>query len=125
MGLGRFRMADDTQDAQAVARRLTRALEARDLESLGEILSPDVRWGGEEDTQTCHSRADVLAWYGGLHARGFRASVVEAAVEPDRIVLTLDVARPGGGTSRNEQVFRIAGGRIVDIRDNEAPAHHH
>ena len=119
-------MGEDRQDAQAIARRLTSALEARDLESLGEILAPDVRWGGEEDTpQTCHSRADVLAWYGGLHARGFRASVVEAAVEPDRIVLTLDVTRPGGGTSRNEQVFRIAGGRIVDIRDNEAPAHHH
>ena len=70
-------MAEDRPDAQAIARRLTSALQARDLESLGEILAPDVRWGGEEDTpQTCHNRADVLAWYGGLHARGFRASVV-------------------------------------------------
>ncbi|MCW3036311.1 MAG: SnoaL-like protein [Actinobacteria bacterium] len=55
-------MGEDRQDAQAIARRLTRALEARDLESLGEILALDVRWGGEEDTpQTCHSRDDVLA----------------------------------------------------------------
>ncbi|MEA2591052.1 MAG: SnoaL-like domain, partial [Actinomycetota bacterium] len=124
--LGRCRTGEDRQGAQAIARRLTSALEARDLESLGEILAPDVRWGGEEDTpQTCHSRADVLAWYGGLHARGFRASVVEAAVEPDSVVLTLDVTRPGGGTSRNYQLFRIAGGCIVDIRDNEAPVHHH
>ncbi|MCW3045460.1 MAG: SnoaL-like protein [Actinobacteria bacterium] len=50
------------QGAQAIARRLTSALEARDLESLGNLLAPDVRWGGEEDTpQTCHSRDDVLA----------------------------------------------------------------
>ena len=119
-------MAGDSQDAQAIAQRLRGAFEARDLERLGDLLDPDVRWGGEEDTpQTCHSRADVLAWYGGLYARGFRASVVEVAAEPDRIVLTLDVSRPGGGTGRNSQVFRIAGGRIVDIRDNEAPAHHH
>jgi hypothetical protein len=126
MGTGGSGIAEDRQGAQAIAHRLTTALEARDLESLREILAPDVRWGGEEDTpQTCHSRADVLAWYAGLHARGFRASVVETAVEPDRIVLTLDVTRPGGGTSRNYQVFQIARGRIVDIRDNEAPAHHH
>jgi hypothetical protein len=116
-------MARDSQDAQAIARRLRSAFEARDLESLGDILAPDVRWGGEEETpQTCHSRADVLAWYGGLDARGFRASVVEAVVEPDRIVLTLDMTGPGG-TRRNYQVFRVAGGRIIDIRDNEeAPA---
>ena len=119
-------MAGDTQDAQAIAQQLRSAFEGLDLESLGEILAPDVRWGGEEDTpQTCHSRADVLAWYGDLSARGFRANVVEAAVEPDRVVLTLDVSRPGGGTSRNYQAFRIAGGRIVDIRDHgEAPAAH-
>ena len=119
-------MADDTQEVQILARRLRSAFETRDLSTLADILDADVRWGGEEETpQTCHNRADVLAWYGGLHARGFRASVVEAAVEPDRIVLTLDVTRPGGETSRNHQVFRIAGGRIVDIRDHEHdPAHH-
>jgi ketosteroid isomerase-like protein len=119
-------MAGDRQDAQDIAQRLRSAFEARDLEGLGDLLAPDVRWGGEEDTaQTCHSRADVLAWYGDLHARGVRASVVEASVEPHRVVLTLDVSRPGGGTSRNYQAFRIADGRIVDIRDHgEAPAGH-
>ena len=120
-------MADDTQEAQAIAERLRSALEGRDLTTLAGILDPDVRWGGEEDTpQTCHNRADVLAWYGGLIDRGFRASVAATAVEPDRIVLTFDVTRPGGGTSRNHQVFRIASGLVVDIRGHEeGPAAHH
>ena len=113
-------MADDTQEVQAIAERLRSALEGQDLTILAGILDPDVRWGGEEDTpQTCHNRADVLAWYGGLIDRGFRPSVVATEVEPDRIALTLDVTGPGGGTSRNRQVFRIASGHIVDIRGHE------
>jgi hypothetical protein len=120
-------VADDTQAAQAIAERLRSAFEQQNLGILADVLDPDVRWGGEEDTpQTCHNRGDVLAWYGGLIYRGFRASVAAAAVEPDRIVLTLDVTGPGGGTSRNHQVFRIASGHVVDIRDHEeGPATHH
>src|SRR6266550_2669457 len=120
-------VADDTEEAQAIAERLRSAFEQQDLGILAGVLDPDVRWGGEEDTpETCHNRADVLAWYGGLIDRGFRASTAETAVEPDRIVFTLDVTRPGGGTSRNHQVFRIASGHVVDIRDHEeGPAAHH
>ena len=120
-------VADDTEEAQAIAERLRSAFEQQDLGILAGVLDPDVRWGGEEDTlETCHNRADVLAWYGGLIDRGFRASVAAAAVEPDRIVLTLDVTRPGGGTSRNHQAFRIASGHVVDVRDHEeGPAAHH
>ena len=119
-------MADDTQEAQAIAERLRSAFERQDLGTLAGVLDPDVRWGGEEDTpETCHNRADVLAWYGGLIDRGFRATVAETAVEPDRVVLTLDVTRPGGGTSRSHQVFRIAAGHIVDIRDQEEGAAGH
>ena len=113
-------MTGDTQEARAIAERLRSAFEQQDLGLLAGVLDPDVRWGGEEDTpETCHNRADVLAWYGDLIDRGFRASVVAAEVEPDRVVLTLDVTRPGGGTSRNHQVFRIAAGHVVDIRGQE------
>jgi len=122
----RLNTADDTREAQAIAERLRSAFEQQDLGILAGVLDPDVRWGGEEDTpETCHSRADVLAWYGGLIDRGVRASVVAAEVEPDRVVLTLDVTRPGGGTSRNHQVFRIAAGQVADIRgQEEGPAGH-
>ena len=120
-------MADGTREAQAIAERLRSAFEQQDLGILAGVLDPDVRWGGEEDTpETCHNRADVLAWYGSLIDRGFQASVAATAVEPDRIVLSLDVTTPGGGTSRNHQVFRIASGHVVDIRgQEEGPASPH
>src|SRR2546422_10750464 len=113
-------MADNTQEAQAIAQRVRSALEGQDLTVLAGVLAPTVRWGGEEDTpETCHNRADVLAWYGGLIDRGFRASTAETAVEPDRIVLTLDVTRPGGGTGRSRQAVRIASGHVGHIRGSE------
>ena len=119
-------MADDTREAQAIAEHLRSAFEQQDLGILAGVLDPEVRWGGEEDTpETCHNRADVLAWYRGLIDRGFRATVAATAVEPDRVVLTLDVTRPGGGTTRNHQVFRIAAGHIVDIRGQEEGAAGH
>ena len=77
-------MADDTQEAQAIAERLRSALEGRDLTTLAGILDPDVRWGGEEDTpQTCHNRADVLAWYGGVITVN---DFIHADIAGDRIV---------------------------------------
>lgn len=113
-------MAAETMDAWAVAARLQTAFETRDLFVLAEILDPDVRWGPDEETpQTCHSRADVLAWYGGLYARGFRADIVESAVEPGRILLRLDVQRPDGEVTRNNQLFTVRDGLIVDIRDGQ------
>jgi hypothetical protein len=41
---------------EAVAAGLTAAFAVGDLDQLAPLLAPDVRWGGEEDTeQTCHS----------------------------------------------------------------------
>src|SRR5438046_5724639 len=94
-------MADNTQEAQAIAQRLRSALEGQDLTILAGVLDPNVRWGGGEDTpETCHNRADVLAWYGGLIDRGFRASVVATEVEPgnySRTGLGLSGSRTAGG----------------------------
>jgi len=41
-------VADDTEEAQAIAERLRSAFEQQDLGILAGVLDPDVRWGGEE-----------------------------------------------------------------------------
>ncbi|WP_042422168.1 nuclear transport factor 2 family protein [Streptacidiphilus anmyonensis] len=105
--------------AETLAGRLTEAFGTSNLALLGELLSPDVRWGGEEETpETCHSRSDVLAWYGRLNASGLRAQVTETIVRVQAVVLGLDVSGPERGPDgeRPNQVFRIADGLVVDIR---------
>jgi hypothetical protein len=119
-------MAEDRQDARAIARRLTSALEARDLESMGEILGPRRalgRRGGHAADLPQPGRRPGLVWrpacpgIPGERRRGSGRAGTHRA-HPRR-----DPAR-----RRDEQELPGVpdrGGRIVDIRDNEAPAHHH
>jgi hypothetical protein len=86
------------------------------------LLAPDVRWGGEEETeQTCHSRTDVLAWYRRLQAAGVSAQITDTVVRLDAVVLTLELAgrdrEPDGPRpDMVHQVFRLLDGLVIDIR---------
>jgi hypothetical protein len=109
-------------DLRVLARRLGAALESDDPQALGVLLHPRVRWGGEEETpETCHSRGDVLAWYGRLHAAGVRARVKETVLAQRAVVLGLVVSGPGFGPDGPRpdhvfQVFRLSDGLVADIR---------
>ncbi|WP_412544352.1 nuclear transport factor 2 family protein [Longispora sp. K20-0274] len=107
-------------NASQVAARLEAAFAGNDLDLMAALLAPDVRWGGEEDTDTtCHDRTAVLAFYGVLHARGVTARVTETLTGPDVVVARLDIdwpepeddEQPRGGY----QVFSLTGGLITDI----------
>ncbi|MGW7527328.1 nuclear transport factor 2 family protein [Streptomyces sp. NPDC054783] len=105
-----------------VATRLRAAFTAGDPVLFASLLDPWVRWGGEDETpQTCHSRGDVLAWYGRAQAAGVRAQVTETLVRERPVVLGLALTGPGQGSDgeRPDQVFqtfRLADGLIIDIR---------
>jgi hypothetical protein len=111
-----------TSTSQAVAERLREAFEAKDLVLLGSLLDPKVRWGDAEETEeTCHSRSDVLAWYGQAQAAGMSAEVTETIVLDMAVVLVLAMSGPalGPGAKRADtvfQVFHLADGLVVDIR---------
>jgi hypothetical protein len=111
-----------TSPTQAVADRLREAFEAGDLALIGPLLDPRVRWGGAEETeQTCHSRSDVLAWYGQAQAAGMSAQVTETVVLDTAVVLALAMSGPALGPNGKRpdtvfQVFRLADGLVVDIR---------
>lgn len=110
-----------TDTVEAVAQRLRAAFESGDLSTLAPLLRADVRWGGEEETpETCHSRADVLAWYGKAAEAGIRATVTETLSGTDAVLLGLRVTgRDPVRTRRGQlvyQVFRIADGQVADIR---------
>jgi ketosteroid isomerase-like protein len=119
--------------AESIVDRVRAALGSADLDAIGELLDPDVRWGAPGDpAPSCQNRRQVLAWYRSGREAGVRAQVIETAVVGDRILVGLMVSgRPATEVSGPEanrwQVLRVGDNRIVEIvgfdsRD-EAAAH--
>ena len=110
---------DDAAIARELAARLPEAVAGATVESVLPLLSPDVRWGSEDDTpQTCHSRDDVARWFGGRLRHGLRARVVECVVRGPRILLALAASLPEHGEEPQERilVLTVRGGQVVDVR---------
>ena len=98
-----------------IARHLETAYRDLDLDLLGSLLHPEVRWTG-----LCRDRAQVLDWYRNLIAEGTVAAVRSAEVDRDAVVLGLAVAgRAEGATpappQQLYQVFTVAGAQVVEI----------
>jgi len=99
-----------------VAGHLEAAYRDRDLDLLGSVLHPQVRWTG-----LCHNRAQVLDWYRGLVADGTIAAVESVEVDRDAVLLGLSVARQAEGArpappQRLFQVFTVEDAQVTEIR---------
>ena len=108
------------QDMARVAAAMRQALTVRAAHGLEDLLDPDVRWGGIEETeQTCHGRAQVLAFYSRLLEDGVTIEVRDVQVEGERIRLQIRVGWPSddGGIDTFDQptVITVRGGLIVDV----------
>jgi len=99
-----------------IAHHLETAYRDCDVDLLGSLLHPEVRWTGD-----CTNRAQVLDWHRGLHATGTVATVLGIEVDRDAVVLQLAVAGRADGARPAPpqqvcQVFTVHGALIVDIR---------
>jgi hypothetical protein len=110
---------------EAVGAGLTAAFAVGDVDRLAPLLAPDVRWGGDGDTpQTCHSRAEVLAWYRHLQARGARVQVQHTEIRGDTVILRMAVRWPPDRDDEDQRsatktrLFQVRDGLVVDIRDS-------
>ena len=97
-----------------VAQRLRLAFDTGDLGQLGALLHSDVRWGWGPGG--CHSRAQVIERLTVQQTRGVRARVQELLVQGHLIRLELAVFEGPGPERPVHQVYRVAGGAIVEIR---------
>lgn len=99
-----------------IAAHLAAAYRGRDLDLLGSLLHPDVRWTGD-----CASKAQVLEWYRGLLADQTVATIRSVETDRDAVVLGLSVGRRAQGARPAPpqdlyQVFTVDGAQITDIR---------
>ena len=99
-----------------IARHLETAARDLDLDLLGSLLHPEVRWTG-----LCSDRAQVLDWYRAMLAEGMEASVRSVEVDRDAVVLGLIVGRRAQGARPAPpqplyQVFTVRDAQIVEIR---------
>ena len=102
-------MADVAQHLEAAYRHL-------DLELLGSLLHPEVRWSG-----LCNTSAQVLDWYRQSLADGTRPTVESVEVDRDAVMLGITLSRPAEGArpapaERLYQVFTVGNGEVVEIR---------
>jgi ankyrin repeat protein len=102
-------MADVAEHLQAAYRDL-------DLDLLGSLLHPQVRWSG-----LCDTSAQVLDWYRQGLADGIRPTVESVEVDRDGVVLGITLSRPAEGArpapaERLWQVFTVGNGEVTEIR---------
>jgi ankyrin repeat protein len=99
-----------------IARHLEAAYRSLDLDLLGSLLHPQVRWSG-----LCDTSAQVLDWYRQLLADGTRPSVESVEADRDAVILGISLSRPAVGArpapaERLYQVFTIGNGEVTEIR---------
>ena len=99
-----------------LARHLETAARDLDLDLLGSLLHPAVRWTG-----LCRDRAQVLDWYRAVLAEGTEATVRSVEVDRDAVLLGLAVSRRAQGARPAPpqplyQVFTVRDAQIVEIR---------
>ena len=99
-----------------IARHLETVCRDLDLDLLGSLLHPEVRWTG-----LCNDRTQVLDWYRAVLAEGIEASVRSVEVDRDAVVLGLTVGRAARGARPAPpeplyQVFTVRDAQIVEIR---------
>jgi hypothetical protein len=99
-----------------VAQHLEAAYRSLDLELLGSLLHPQVRWSGR-----CDTSAQVLDWYRRGLADGTQLTVESAEVDRDAVVLGITLSRPAEGArptpaERLYQVFTVDNGEVIEIR---------
>jgi hypothetical protein len=106
--LGTGVMAEIARQLEIVSRDL-------DLDLLGSLLHPQVRWTG-----LCNDRTQVLDWYRAVLAEGIEAAVRSVEVDRDAVVVGLAVSRRAQGARSASpqplyQVFTVRDAQIVEI----------
>jgi ketosteroid isomerase-like protein len=97
-----------------MARRGYQAALRGDLEVIGPMLDPNVKWHGGDpsDPTACHGREDVLKFMRQAFGRGAVGELVEIVDAGDKVVVIMQPPPQGG-----EPVDRVA--NLTTFRDGK------
>jgi ketosteroid isomerase-like protein len=95
-----------------LARRGYEAALRGDLELIGDLLDPDVKWhGGDPSAEgACRNRAEALEFMRGAFARGGPGELVDVVAAGDKVVV---VMRRAPALTANVSTFRD--GKVVEM----------
>jgi len=117
------RVADSNVEA---ARRGFEAALRGDLDAIGELLDPEVKWHGGDPSApgACHNRAEALAFMRQLDViRGARVELVDVVGVDGKVVVIMRV--PSGTEERPPVVANLTtfrDGKVVEIVHYPNPA---
>ncbi len=113
-------MPGSVHNPHDLAEQVRTALEARDLDAFGALLSDDVRWGDDDHPRRCRSRSDVLATFRRLMDEGAEADITELVAGTNGLLCGLVVKWPTPGDDPSERtlfhVYLVRNDLIVEIQ---------
>ena len=96
-----------------LARRGFQAISRGDVETVGDLLDPAVKWHGGDPASGCQNRRQALEWMRQVSARSPRPELVDVIDAGDKIVVIL--RRPADDGESTELVANL-----TTFRDGKA-----
>lgn len=107
-----------------LVRRGYAAIVAGDLEAVGELMAPDIKWhAGDPDAEyACHNRREALAFMRSRQTPRRAGRLLEVIDAGDRVVVIMQPPDEDGVTPPpRANVTTVRDGRIVEMVGFESP----
>jgi ketosteroid isomerase-like protein len=103
-----------------VARRGFEAVMCGDLDAIGELLDPEVKWhGGDSSAEgACRNREEALAFMRRARSRNPMGELVDVIDAGDRVVV---VIRPARGAELRANLTTFRDGKVIEIVATRPP----
>ena len=100
-----------------LVRRGYEAARRGDLETMRELLDPDVKWhgGNPSDELACHNRRQALEWMGRARRRGPIGELVEVIDAGDQVVVIMRRTGEDGEPELVANLTTFRDGKVIEM----------
>lgn len=103
-----------------IARRGFEAVMRGDLDAIGELLDPDVKWHGGDPSANgaCHNRVQALEFMRRARSRNPMGELVDVIDAGEQVVV---VIRPASGAELTANLTTFRDGKVIEMVSYETP----